>query len=110
MINRQKMQIYDKQAQVFKAIAHPLRIAILDFLSDGPKCVCDIAAHVTSERSNVSKHLSVMLNAGLLEQRKDGLNVIYKVKRPCVLKFLSCTCNFLKQNITSDTQLLEILK
>ena len=58
MIGKTEQLLFEKQAEIAKAIAHPLRIAILDFLKDGEQCVCDIAEHVGSERSNVSRHLS----------------------------------------------------
>ena len=61
-----KHLLFEKQAEIAKAVAHPLRIAIVDFLKDGEKCVCDIAEHIGSERSNVSRHLSVMVKAGIL--------------------------------------------
>ena len=93
-----------------QAVAHPLRIAILDFLADGPQCVCDIAEHIESERSNVSRHLAVMLNAGLLEQRKEGLKVIYKVKTPCLFKFLSCVSGVLKEQMKDNEKLMEMLR
>lgn len=72
MISAKKQLLFQKQAEIAKAIAHPLRIAIVDFLKDGEQCVCDIAERVGSERSNVSRHLSVMVNAGVLEYRKEG--------------------------------------
>ena len=84
MVTNRKQLLFEKQAQIVKAIAHPLRIAVLDFLKDGPQCVCDIAEHVRSERSNVSRHLSVMVAAGALESHKEGLKVIYALKTPCV--------------------------
>jgi len=78
MITQKKQLLFEKQAEIVKAIAHPLRIAIVDFLKDGEQCVCDIAEHIGSERSNVSRHLSVMVNAGVLGYHKDGLKVIYR--------------------------------
>ncbi len=53
MSDRQKKRLFEKQAEVAKAIAHPLRIAILDFLKGKEQCVCDIAKHIGSEQSNV---------------------------------------------------------
>jgi DNA-binding transcriptional ArsR family regulator len=110
MITKQKNQLYERQAEVVQAVAHPLRIAICDFLADGPQCVCDIAEHVGSERSNISRHLAVMLKAGLLEQHKEGLKVIYKIKTPCLLKFLSCVTGVLKEQVEESKKLAEILK
>jgi len=109
MLNRKKQLLFQKQAEIAKAIAHPLRIAIVDFLKDGEQCVCDIAEYVGSERSNVSRHLSVMVNAGVLEYRKQGLKVIYALKTPCILDFFSCVVGVLKQQAKDNERLLAAL-
>jgi len=109
MLNKKEKLLFAKQAEIVKAIAHPLRIAILDFLKDGPQCVCDIAAHIGSERSNVSRHLSVMAGAGVLESHKEGLKVIYALKTPCILEFFSCVTGVLKQQAKDSTALLRAL-
>jgi ArsR family transcriptional regulator len=109
MIDQGKMLLFQKQAEVIKATAHPLRIAILDFLHDGPQCVCDIAEHVGSERSNVSRHLSVMVSAGVLESEKDGLKVMYRLKTPCILNFLACVSDVIRHQIKADEDLLKAM-
>ena len=106
MLSKRKQLLFEKQAEIAKAIAHPLRIAVVNFLKDGEQCVCDIAEHVGSERSNVSRHLSVMSNASLLEYRKEGLKVIYKLKTPCILDFFSCVSRVLKQQVKDNKLLL----
>jgi DNA-binding transcriptional ArsR family regulator len=109
MLNVKNRLLFEKQAEVAKAIAHPLRIAIVDFLKDGEQCVCDIADYVGSERSNVSRHLSVMVNAGILEYHKEGLKVIYKLKTPCILDFFSCVTGVLKQQARESEELLKAI-
>ena len=109
MSNKNKELLYEKQAEIAKAIAHPLRIAIIDFLRSGEQCVCDIADYIGSERSNVSRHLSVMASAGLLEYRKDGLKVIYKLKCTCIVDFFSCVTGVLKQQAKDSKKLLAAL-
>ena len=109
MISTKKHYLYEKQAEIAKAIAHPLRIAIVDFLKSGEQCVCDIAEHVRSERSNVSRHLSVMVNAGILEYRKEGLKVIYVLRCPCILDFFSCITTVLKQQAKENEKLLKAI-
>ena len=106
--SRQKL-LFEKQAEVAKAIAHPFRIAIVSFLKDGEQCVCDIAEHIGAERSNVSRHLSVMVNAGLLEYRKEGLKVIYRLKCRCIVDFFSCVSSVLKQQVRDNEKLLKVL-
>ena len=109
MLTKKKQLLFQKQAEIAKAIAHPLRIAIVDFLKDGEQCVCDIAEHIGSERSNVSRHLSVMVGAGVLEYHKEGLKVIYKLKTPCILDFFSCVTACLKQQAKDNEKLLAAL-
>ncbi|HUU18263.1 MAG TPA: metalloregulator ArsR/SmtB family transcription factor [Sedimentisphaerales bacterium] len=109
MLSKSRQLLFERQAEVAKAIAHPLRIAIVNFLKDGEQCVCDIAEHIGSERSNVSRHLSVMLNAGLLEYRKEGLKVIYRLKCACIVDFFSCVSRVLKQQAQDNERLLRAL-
>ncbi len=109
MLSKKKQLLFEKQAEIAKAIAHPLRIAVVNFLKDGEQCVCDIAEHVGSERSNVSRHLSVMVNAGLLEYRKEGLKVIYRLKCACIVDFFSCVSSVLKQQAKDNEKLLKAL-
>jgi DNA-binding transcriptional ArsR family regulator len=109
MLSKDKMTLYKRQADILQAIGQPIRIAIANFLKDGEQCVCDIAEFVGSERSNVSKHLSVMVNAGLLESRKDGLKVIYRLKCPCILEFFKCMSGVLKQRVKDDKEILKVL-
>jgi ArsR family transcriptional regulator len=109
MLSKNKQLLFERQAEIARAIAHPLRIAIIDFLKDGEQCVCDIAEHVGSERSNVSRHLSVMTSAGLLEYRKDGLKVIYKLKCTCIVDFFSCVGRVLRQQAKDSEKLLKAL-
>ena len=109
MLSKRKQMLFEKQAEIAKAIAHPLRIAIVNFLKDGEQCVCDIAEHIGAERSNVSRHLSVMVNAGLLECRKEGLKVIYRLRTPCILEFFSCVSSVLKQQVRDNEKLLKVL-
>ncbi len=105
-MNTNKQLLYEKQAEIAKSMAHPLRMAILDFLKDGDQCVCDIAEYVGSERSNISKHLAVMVNAGLLDYRKEGLKVIYSLKCKCVTDFFTCAIDVIKRQAKENEKLL----
>ncbi len=109
MLSKGRQLLFERQAEVAKAIAHPLRIAIVNFLKDGEQCVCDIAEHIGSERSNVSRHLSVMVNAGLLEYRKEGLKVIYRLKCTCIVDFFSCVSHVLKEQARDNERLLKAI-
>ena len=102
-------RFYELKAEIIQAAGHPLRLAIIEFLSQGEQCVCDIVEHVNAQRSNVSRHLSVMLKAGVLESRKDGLKVIYKLRTPCIVKFLACVEQALRERMRREAALLKKL-
>lgn len=97
MIDREQQDLYELQAEVIKAVAHPVRIAIVEFLRDQEQCVCDIVTHVGAQRSNVSRHLAVMVNAGVLSFRKEGLKVIYNLETCCMPEFLGCVAKVVAQ-------------
>ena len=102
-------RLYEMKAEVIQAAGHPIRLAIIDFLKDGEQCVCDIARHVGAKRSNVSRHLAVMLKAGIVDCRKEGLKVIYTLKTPCVLNFLSCVTDVLRHQVKANEAVLRKL-
>ncbi|HOK65372.1 MAG TPA: metalloregulator ArsR/SmtB family transcription factor [Anaerohalosphaeraceae bacterium] len=103
------LELYEKQALVTQAMAHPLRIAILHILRQGPCCVQDIVRQVGGKQSNISRHLGILVNAGILQYEKKGLHVYYTLKRQCVLRFLDCLSDYLKEQIEMDKKLLQII-
>ncbi len=105
----QDMELYQLKADLLGAAGHPIRLAAIDYLTGGEQCVCDIARHVSAGRSNVSRHLAVLLRAGLVSQRKDGLKVMYSLRRKCVEGFLSCVTDVLRADLKERSSLLDRL-
>ena len=101
-----RWQRYALQAEVIGALAHPVRLAIVDLLRSGEVCVCDIAAAVGAERSNVSRHLAVMLKSGVLRTRKEGPKVYYALRTPCILDFMACATRTLQHDFEQRAQAL----
>lgn len=101
--------LYEKQSVVAQALAHPVRIAILNVLRKGPHCVQDITHHVCAKQSNISRHLAFMVSAGILTSEKRGLRVVYSIRTRCVLRFLDCLSDCLKEQIHSDQKLAKII-
>lgn len=81
---------YDARARVFKALAHPSRLLIVDELMQAERCVCDLTAIVGSDMSTVSKHLSVLKTAGVVEDQRRGAQVWYRLRMKCVSRFFGC--------------------
>lgn len=81
---------YKVQARIIKALAHPTRLFIVDELSRGERCVCELTALIGVEMPTVSRHLSQLRNAGILDDEKRGSQVFYRLRVPCVLNFFKC--------------------
>jgi len=81
---------YHLRAVVIKALAHPSRLLIVDELGKGERCVCELTELVGSDISTVSKHLSVLKRAGIVQDEKRGLQVFYRLRFPCILRFCDC--------------------
>ena len=81
---------FEARATVVKAMAHPTRLFIVDELSRQERCVCELRDMVGSDMSTVSKHLSILKNAGIVTVEKRGSQVFYSLRVPCILKFFSC--------------------
>jgi len=78
------------RANIIKALAHPVRLMLVDALRDGEGCVCELAEAVKVERTSISKHLAILKQSGVLQDRKEGLKVFYGLACPCVLDFFEC--------------------
>ena len=80
----------EARAKVMKALAHPTRLFIVDELSRGERCVCDLTEKIGADVSTVSKHLSVLKRAGIVRDDKRGVQVFYRLRVPCILNFFGC--------------------
>ena len=90
---------YEVQAKIVKAMAHPTRLFIIDALSHKALCVCELTAMIGADISTVSNHLSILENAGILEHRKEGLKVFYRLKSPYIRNICNYVESVLKANI-----------
>ena len=87
---QQDTKSYERRANIMKALGHPSRLMMVDELSQGERCVCELTEMVGADISTVSKHLSVLREAGIVDSRKDGVQVYYRLKVPCVLNMFQC--------------------
>jgi DNA-binding transcriptional ArsR family regulator len=88
--DRLRAKLLERRTQVMKALAHPSRLLMVDALSAGEQCVCDLQALVGADMSTVSKHLSLLRSAGIVLSEKRGQQVWYRLRVPCLLSFFSC--------------------
>jgi ArsR family transcriptional regulator len=80
----------EARAKVMKALAHASRLFIVDELSRGERCVCELTEMIGADVSTVSKHLAVLRSAGIVLDDRRGSQVYYRLRVPCILNFFGC--------------------
>jgi len=98
MTEKEKVRA-EARAKILKSLAHPTRIFIVEKLHEKPHCVCELTDLIEADTSTVSKHLSILKNAGVLKDRKEGTTVYYSLTAPCVMNFIGCVETVIQANL-----------
>ncbi|MFA7173094.1 MAG: metalloregulator ArsR/SmtB family transcription factor [Kiritimatiellia bacterium] len=98
---------YDAKANILKALAHPTRLWMVEKLAHGERCVCEFVDAVDFDFSTISRHLSVLKQAGIVMDDKRGKQVYYTLKVPCVLNFMHCVDAVLKSQAEAHAALVD---
>jgi DNA-binding transcriptional ArsR family regulator len=101
--------LIELESSYLKALAQPTRLKILYFLKDGEKCQCKIIPFMREDQSNISRHLTHMRDLGILESRKEGVSVYYKIKDRRVFSLLSLVDQMVKADIREKARRVKIL-
>ncbi|MEV4626844.1 metalloregulator ArsR/SmtB family transcription factor [Micromonospora sp. NPDC049523] len=102
--------LYQRKAEFFRTLGHPVRIRVLELLGDGPMAVRDLLADVDIEASSLSQQLSVLRRAGIVTSRREGSAVIYALAGPDVAELMRAARRFLTEMITNQAELLDSLR
>jgi len=103
-------ELYEYRARILKALAHPSRLMMVDALSEGERCVCELQQIVGSDMSTVSKHLAVLKAAGIVSNRKQGLQVFYRLEVTCVKCFLDCADAVVRNNALTQERVAALVR
>ena len=99
--------LYRKHADFCKVISHPTRLQIIDILRDGEMAVTDLASQLQITVGNLSQHLNLMKQRRVLESRKEGNSVIYRLANPKMIKACCLIREILLEQMQQDTALLK---
>lgn len=100
MIRNESVEHFQQAAQLFKALAHPARLAILEVLRNGEECVCHMEAVLGFRQAYLSQQLAVLRETGILQDRREGWNIYYRIVREDVLDIL----NAIRSTLLEQTQ------
>jgi len=100
-------QVREFKAEFFKALAHPIRIHILDSLRQGERNVNELKEILGIEAANVSQQLAILRNKNLVNTRKEGNNVYYSVRDPAIFDLLDVSKNIFNNHLINLQTVLE---
>lgn len=101
------MALSGAKAKILKALAHQTRLYMVEELAKGEKCVCEFVDEIGSDFSTISKHLSLLKDAGIVRDDKRGQKVFYSLKVPCITNFLGCIETVIKNNIEEQASMFK---
>ena len=84
------------RAEILKALAHPARVLLVNALTEGDRCVCQLNELVDINQSNISRHLAVLKRVGIVSERRDGMRVFHHLETPCILKAFECAVEVIR--------------
>lgn len=94
------------KADIFQALAHPTRIAIIELLGEGELSAGELMAKLGMEQANISQHLTVLRTKQLVVNRKAGNQVFYSVRDPIIIKVLALMRRYIQKKLKGALQLL----
>lgn len=97
-------EVVQHVAEYFSILSEPMRLKLLNLLRDEEKCVQDLVAATDTSQANVSKHLKVMLQAGILTRRSEGTSAYYRVDDPLIFELCSLVCDRLAVRIEQQAR------
>ena len=97
-------EVVQQVSDYFSVLGEPMRLRILNLLRDGEKCVQDLVEATNTSQANVSKHLKVMLQAGILTRRSKGTLAYYSVEDELIFELCNLVCDRLASRIEQQAQ------
>lgn len=102
--------LYQAKAELFRMLGHPVRIRVLELLSDGPMPVRELLARIEVERSNLSQQLGVLRRSGIVASVREADTVVYSLAGPDVAELLRAARRILTELLTGQQDLLAELR
>ncbi len=103
------MDILQRKADILKALGQPTRLKIVELLREGERCVCEMLPILGEEQANVSKHLSLLRQTGIVEFRKVGVSSYYKIKDKVVFEILDKVEKMVQKELLKSAELAKAL-
>jgi len=99
---------FEREAEIFQAFGHPVRLRLLAFLAEGPRCTCEIEPAMDLDQSTIARHLITLKRAGILSSYKEGVKVMYRIQDKRALELLRKVSALAADNLRQELAQLEV--
>lgn len=93
------------RARIMKALASPVRLAIVEELRRGERCVCELQPLFAMNKSTLSRHVAALRNVGIVGERREGVRCFLKLQTPCILKVFDCAMGVIRSEARRHARL-----
>ena len=101
--------VHQAKAEFFRILGHPARVRVLELLSEGERTVGDLQQELGLDSSGTSQHLGVMRRQGILDTRREGTSIFYRVRDPRIFQLLAVARQILTTALADSRELYEEL-
>ena len=102
-------EVLQQVAEYFSLLSEPMRLRLLNLLRDGEKCVQELVEATQTSQANVSKHLKIMWQAGILSRRSEGTSAYYRVEDDLIFEMCNLVCDRLAIRIEQQARHFRVL-
>jgi ArsR family transcriptional regulator len=95
----------EARARVMKALASPVRLRIVDELSRGERCICELQPLFPMNKSTLSRHVAALRNVGIVSERREGVRIVLRLQTPCILNVFDCAMGVIRSEAKRHAKL-----
>jgi DNA-binding transcriptional ArsR family regulator len=101
-----KPEEFQARARIMKALASPVRLMIVDELSRGERCICELQPLFPMNKSTLSRHVAALKNVGIVSERREGVRCFLKLQTPCILNVFDCAMGVIRAEAKRQAKLV----
>ena len=101
-----KPEEFQARARIMKALASPVRLMIVDELSRGERCMCELQPKFPMNKSTLSRHVAALKNVGIVSERREGVRCFLKLQTPCILNVFDCAMGVIRAEAKRQAKLV----
>lgn len=97
---------FKARARIMKALSSPVRLMIVDELSRGERCMCELQPMFPMNKSTLSRHVTALKNVGIVSERREGVRCFLKLQTPCILNVFECAMGVIRAEASRQSKLV----